>query len=62
MEFGKNELSPEDIRKDKNKKIPEDFKLKLYFKDFCKQCDSRKTPINNLCKVCIAEMGPATIK
>ena len=31
MECGKLELSPEDIRKDKGKKIPNDFKLRLYF-------------------------------
>lgn len=56
------ELSPEDIRKDKDKKLARDFKLKLYFRDFCKQCNSISTPIDNLCGACIAEMGQATVK
>jgi len=61
MEFSKMELSPEDIRKDKDKKISRGFKLKLYFKDFCKKCNPITTPIANLCPACVAEMGPATL-
>lgn len=35
LEQGKLELSPENLRKDKNKKLPKDFRLRLYFEDFC---------------------------
>lgn len=61
LEFGKWELSPEDIRKDKEKKIKNSFRLKLYFKDFCKKCSPTETEIENLCPACIAEMGPLTL-
>ena len=33
------ELSPEDIRKDKNKIIPEDFIVYIFFEDVCDLCN-----------------------
>lgn len=41
LDVGKMELSPEDIRKDKDKKIPKNFRMRIYFKDFCKRCTPR---------------------
>jgi hypothetical protein len=35
LEYGKFQLSPEDIRKDKDKKIDRNFTLRLYFEDYC---------------------------
>jgi phosphatidylinositol-3,4,5-trisphosphate 3-phosphatase/dual-specificity protein phosphatase PTEN len=32
---GKMELSPEDIRKDNGKILPDDFKIYIFFEDFC---------------------------
>jgi hypothetical protein len=29
------ELSPEDIRKDNGKILPDDFKIYIFFEDFC---------------------------
>ena len=49
---GKMELSPEDIRKDKGKQIPNDFKVLIYFEDICKTCNPQTTEIANLCNVC----------
>lgn len=57
----KMELSPEDIRKDKDKKIKKNFKVKLYFKDFCKTCKPHLTEVHELCPACVAEMGSDTI-
>lgn len=57
LEAGKWELSPEDIRKDKDKKIPKDFKLRLYFTDFCDTCSSYDTEIKDLCEKCKEEIG-----
>ena len=57
LEAGKWELSPEDIRKDKDKKIPSDFKCRIYFVDFCGKCNAYDTEIDNLCANCIDEMG-----
>ena len=62
LEAGKWELSPEDIRKDKNKKIPKDFKLRLFFKDFCSTCNAYETDIDALCANCIDEMGLETLE
>jgi aspartate carbamoyltransferase catalytic subunit len=53
LEAGKMNLSPEDIRKDKDKKIPGDFTLKIFFEDFCKTCSSYDTAIEDLCENCI---------
>jgi len=61
LDLGKMELSPEDIRKDKDKKIAKDFRVRLYFKDFCKICDPSKTRIINLCGSCKTEMGQGTL-
>jgi hypothetical protein len=38
LECGKFQLSPEDIRKDKDKKIARDFNVKLYFENYCNDC------------------------
>ena len=35
IKAGKMELSPEDIRKDKNKIIPADFMVYIFFDDIC---------------------------
>ena len=56
------ELSPEDIRKDKNKQIPADFKLYIYFDDFCSVCKPEETEIEDLCDACKKEMGPAMLQ
>ena len=61
LELSKMELSPEDIRKDKDKKIKKDFKIRLYFKDFCKMCKPESTEVEDLCPACVAEMGQETI-
>jgi phosphatidylinositol-3,4,5-trisphosphate 3-phosphatase/dual-specificity protein phosphatase PTEN len=42
---GKMELSPEDIRKDKGKIIPNDFKIFIFFDNFCSKCSPDKTEI-----------------
>lgn len=39
IKAGKMELSPEDIRKDKNKIIPEDFIVYIHFENVCNVCD-----------------------
>ena len=46
------ELSPEDIRKDKNKIIPEDFIIYIHFEDFCEVCNPYETEIEDLCEGC----------
>ena len=58
---GKMELSPEDIRKDKGKVIPNDFVLYLQFEDFCQVCDPHKTEIDELCDSCVTELGSENI-
>ncbi len=37
---GKMELSPEDIRKDKGKTLANDFRVYIFFEDFCTTCNS----------------------
>lgn len=54
---GKMELSPEDIRKDKEK-LAKDFRVYIFFEDFCTDCNSYKTELNNLCRRCRDELGP----
>jgi len=54
---GKMELSPEDIRKDKEK-LAKDFRVYIFFEDFCTDCNSYKTELNNLCRYCRDELGP----
>ena len=54
---GKMELSPEDIRKDKEK-LANDFRVYIFFEDFCTTCNSYKTELNNLCRRCRDELGP----
>ena len=46
------ELSPEDIRKDKNKVIPEDFIVYIHFENVCNNCDPYQTEIEDLCQGC----------
>ena len=55
------ELSPEDIRKDKNKIIPEDFIVYIHFEDFCTVCSPYQTEIEDLCDACKAEIGEETL-
>ena len=55
------ELSPEDIRKDKNKIIPEDFIVYIHFENVCNVCDPYETEIEDLCLNCKALIGEATL-
>lgn len=55
------ELSPEDIRKDKNKVIPEEFIVYIHFEDFCTVCSPYETEIEDLCIQCKAVIGEATL-
>ena len=57
----KLELSPEDIRKDKGSIIPNNFKLTMFFDDFCQTCNPETTEIEDLCKRCQEELGPEEI-
>jgi len=38
IKAGKMELSPEDIRKDNGKNLPKEFKIYIFFDDFCAKC------------------------
>ena len=62
IKAGKMELSPEDIRKDKNKQIPADFIVYIFFEDFCSICNPYETEIEDLCDRCKNEIGEATLK
>ena len=62
IKAGKMELSPEDIRKDKNKIIPADFIVYIFFEDFCSDCNPYETEIEDLCDKCKNEIGEATLK
>ena len=55
------ELSPEDIRKDKNRVIPENFIVYIHFEDFCNICNPYETEIEDLCQRCRTEIGEETI-
>ena len=55
------ELSPEDIRKDKNKIIPEDLIVYIHFEDFCVTCNPYDTEIEDLCPACVQEIGEETL-
>ncbi len=46
---GKMQLSPEDIRKDKGKILDRDFKIYIFFDDFCFDCNPHRTEIKDLC-------------
>lgn len=61
IKAGKMELSPEDIRKDKNKIIPQDFIIYIHFEDICKTCNPYETEIEDLCDSCKFEIGEATL-
>ena len=56
------ELSPEDIRKDKGKILPPDFKIYIFFEDFCQKCSPYETEIADLCDMCKNELGKDTIQ
>lgn len=58
---GKMELSPEDIRKDKGKLLPQEFKIYIFFDNFCLTCRPEKTAIEDLCAACKQELGPKII-
>lgn len=51
------ELSPEDIRKDKGKVLPKEFKIYIFFDDFCTKCSPYTTELKNLCELCKKELG-----
>ena len=55
------ELSPEDVRKDKGKIIPNDFVIYLQFEDFCQVCNPHRTEIIDLCPTCVEELGQENI-
>lgn len=55
------ELSPEDIRKDKGKILPQDFKIFIFFDNFCTICSPDKTEIEDLCPMCKKELGPGLL-
>jgi len=55
------ELSPEDIRKDKGKILPVDFKIYIKFEDFCAKCNPHTTEIDDICSMCRNELGETTI-
>jgi len=55
------ELSPEDIRKDKNKIVPEDLIVYIHFEDFCSICNPYETEIEDLCAACVNEIGEDTL-
>ena len=55
------ELSPEDIRKDKGKLLPSNFKIFIFFDDYCKRCQSEYTEIEDLCTKCTKSLGSQTI-
>ena len=55
------ELSPEDIRKDKNKIIPEDFIVYIFFEDVCEICNPYETEIEDLCANCKKVIGEETL-
>lgn len=56
------ELSPEDIRKDKGKVVPNNFIIYIFFEDFCTECSPFHTEIADLCDKCKHEIGEETIK
>jgi len=62
IKAGKMELSPEDIRKDKGKILPNDFKVYVFFDDFCSQCSSLNTAMKDLCDKCKNELGSNIIR
>ncbi len=55
------ELSPEDIRKDKGKIIPEDFIVYIHFDDVCDKCSPYETEIEDLCAECKVSIGEETL-
>jgi hypothetical protein len=61
IKAGKMELSPEDIRKDKDKIIPKDFIVYIHFDDLCTKCSPYETEIEDLCAECKECIGEATL-
>lgn len=58
---GKMQLSPEDIRKDKGKILAKEFKIYIFFDEFCQNCNPYRTEIEDLCPMCKEELGPEII-
>jgi hypothetical protein len=54
-------LSPEDIRKDKGKILDSEFKIYIFFDDFCFDCSPYRTEIADLCPKCVEVLGEKTI-
>ncbi len=61
IKAGKMELSPEDIRKDKDKIIPKDFIVYIHFDDVCTKCSPYETEIEDLCNQCKQSIGEETL-
>lgn len=61
IKAGKCELSPEDIRKDKGKILPNDFIVHIFFEDYCNVCSPYETEIKDLCDKCKKIIGEETI-
>ena len=61
IKAGKMELSPEDIRKDKDKVIPADFIVYIHFEDVCTRCSPYETEIDDLCENCVRIIGQDTL-
>jgi hypothetical protein len=55
-------LSPEDIRKDKGKILDKDFKIYIFFDDYCFDCNPHRTEIVDLCAKCKKELGPEILQ
>ena len=51
-------MSPEDIRKDKDKVLHPDFKIYIFFDDICLDCNPHTTEIKDLCFNCKKVIGP----
>jgi phosphatidylinositol-3,4,5-trisphosphate 3-phosphatase and dual-specificity protein phosphatase PTEN len=57
---GKMQLSPEDIRK--SNVLSNKFLVYVVFDDYCKDCNSYRTEIENLCENCKEGLGPQVLK
>jgi hypothetical protein len=42
--------------------LPHDFKIIIFFDDFCDICKSESTEIENLCLTCKEQLGEGEIK
>ena len=56
---GKLQLSPEDLRK--NKQVPDELQVDLQLEPICKICHPQITEINELCNACRGAIGDDVI-